>query len=524
MKFALLGISHETNTFSKIPANYDQFKNSARDGILYGDKILNQFRHSNYTIAGYMEASEIYNFKLIPLMYAQTGPIGTITKDAYDVLSSEMFEMLKSQGPWDAVLIANHGAAVSEEFPDMDGKFCQTVRKIVGEDVPIGITLDMHANISTALIEHTDVCVVWRTCPHLDAKVRGKKCADIIYHAVTKKIVPTQHIETPPLLVNIVKQFTGEEPMKSLVDDCINANNNKGILDTSIAEGYPYADVEEMGMSWIAISDNNRTLAEKTAKWMANRAWEKRKELNKPVLSITEALHEADKKYLGPKPHGKENPLPSDGSALQVMPKSEHSELGPYVLMDVGDNIGGGSSADSTFILHTAKKLKITGILQTIYDPDAVQKCLKSGIGSTVDLIVGGKTDDMHGDPINIEGEIRNISDGKFEDHRPTHGGFTYFDNGISVRIDTNDGNTILLTSTRSGNTSREQMYSNGIKPEDYRIVVAKGVSSPRPAYQPIAADILIVNTPGVTTADLSTFHYKRRRKILYPFDLNAKY
>ncbi|MQG47215.1 MAG: M81 family metallopeptidase, partial [SAR202 cluster bacterium] len=105
MKFALLGISHETNTFSKIPANYDQFKNSARDGILYGDKILNQFRHSNYTIAGYMEASEIYNFKLIPLMYAQTGPIGTITKDAYDVLSSEMFEMLKSQGPWDAVLI-----------------------------------------------------------------------------------------------------------------------------------------------------------------------------------------------------------------------------------------------------------------------------------------------------------------------------------------------------------------------------------------------------------------------------------
>ena len=130
----------------------------------------------------------------------------------------------------------------------------------------------------------------------------------------------------------------------------------------------------------------------------------------------------------------------------------------------------------------------------------------------------------MHGEPINIEGEVRNISDGKFEDHRPTHGGFTYFDNGISIRIDTNDGNTILLTSSRSGNTSREQMYSNGIKPEHYRIVVAKGVSSPRPAYQPIAADILIVNTPGVTTADLSTFHYKRRRKILYPFDLNANY
>ena len=126
--------------------------------------------------------------------------------------------------------------------------------------------------------------------------------------------------------------------------------------------------------------------------------------------------------------------------------------------------------------------------------------------------------------PILNIGMLGSVSDGKFLDHRPTHGGYSNFDNGISVRIDTSDGNTILLNSNRSGNTTREQMYSNGIKPESYKIIVAKGVSSPRPAYQPIAAKILIVNTPGVTTADLNTFNYIRRRKSLYPFDLNANY
>ncbi len=105
-----------------------------------------------------------------------------------------------------------------------------------------------------------------------------------------------------------------------------------------------------------------------------------------------------------------------------------------------------------------------------------------------------------------------------------THGGFRFFDAGRSVRLDTTDGHTLLLTSKRAGNTSRYQMYSAGILPETYRIVVAKGVVSPRPAYQPIAGEVILVNTPGVTTADLSTFTYGHRRRPLYPFETDATY
>ena len=120
MRFAILGISHETNTFSEVPATYEKFEEAL---MLRGQEIVKQYVDAEYTMTGYLQAAEEFGFEAVPLMYANTGPIGTITKDAYDRITAEMFGMLRDQGPWDAVLICNHGAAVSEEFPDMDAEF-----------------------------------------------------------------------------------------------------------------------------------------------------------------------------------------------------------------------------------------------------------------------------------------------------------------------------------------------------------------------------------------------------------------
>ena len=192
--------------------------------------------------------------------------------------------------------------------------------------------------------------------------------------------------------------------------------------------------------------------------------------------------------------------------------------------MDVGDNIGGGSSADSTILLEAAQRLGVRSYLQTLYDPEAVAACVAAGVGAQLETAVGGKTDDMHGHPVTVPGRVRLIADGQFEDPRPTHGGGRFFDQGTTAVLDTDDGHTLVLTSRRLGNTSIEQMYSLGINPERYQVVVAKGVVSPRPAYQPIAAQIVLVNTPGVTTSDLSFFAYQNRRRPLYPFESDAAY
>lgn len=526
MRFAILGISHETNTFSRVPADYHQFEMA---DLLRGDEIVKQFESALYTTAGYLQAARDFGFEAVPLMWAQTGPIGTITKDAYDRITAEMFQMLRDQGPWDAVLLPNHGAAVSEEFPDMDGEFTRAVREIVGPDVPVGITLDMHANVSKAVVANTDVCVVWRTNPHLDPKPRGYKCAELIYRTAKGEIKPTQWIEMPPMVVNIVRQFTGEEPMKTIVADSIEALKRPGVLDTSTAEGYPYSDVAEMGMSWIAITDNNPALAKETAIWMAERAWKHREALNTPVSSIKDALETAQRRYRGPRRLGDWVEVPMDGTALAAPAAAETADgkapsTGPIVLMDVGDNIGGGSSADSTFILAEAQKMGVKSLLQSLYDPESVEACVAAGVGAEVTLKVGAKTDDMHGKPVQVTGKVRAIIDGDWEDFGATHGGYRFYDAGVSVRLDTTDGHTLFLNSRRTGNTSRYGMYAAGIIPEHYQIVVAKGVVSPRPAYQPIAGEVILVNTPGVTTADLSYFTYNRRRKPLYPFEPDTEY
>ena len=194
------------------------------------------------------------------------------------------------------------------------------------------------------------------------------------------------------------------------------------------------------------------------------------------------------------------------------------------MLMDIGDNIGGGSSADSTVILAEAQSMGIRNLLQTLNDPESVQVCIAAGVGSHITLMVGAKTDDMHGVPLEVTGTVRLISDGKLEDPKPTHGGWRYYDGGPTVVLDTTDGHTLVLNSRRVGNTSIQQMYALGIRPEEMDVIVAKGVVSPRPAYESIASRIILVNSPGVTTSDLSTFQYMRRRVPLYPFEAEARY
>ena len=500
IRLALAGLYHETNTFSSVPADYNTFS------IFRGEEIEKEYGNSLTTNAGYLAISSSYvNVDVVPLIFAITGPIGTITKDAFDQIVGELIQYLEDQGPWDGILLSLHGAAVSEEYSDCDGEIAYRVRSLVGPDVPVGLSVDMHANISKKMVENTDVLTVYRTNPHLDAKERSQECADLIVKTINGQIEPVMWLETPPMVINIVKQYTGDEPMRSIMSNLLAVLEKPGVIHGSVAEGYPYADVPEMGMGFLTIVDSkeigkdeaNKT-AREGAQWMATRAWAKRDDFNNDIPDPDQALLFADAQH---------NP----GDA-------------PIVLMDVGDNIGAGSSADSTHILAEAQRLGIEGYLQTLYDPASVQECIEAGVGSDVSLKVGGKTDHLHGSPISIEGKVRTLFNGKFEDHRPTHGGFQFYDGGLTAVVDTTDRHTIVLTSLRCGNTSLEQMYSAGVDPTKYRMVVAKGVVSPRPAYQPIAKEIILVNTPGVTTSDLEYFEYRRRRGSLFPFDRTADY
>ena len=196
----------------------------------------------------------------------------------------------------------------------------------------------------------------------------------------------------------------------------------------------------------------------------------------------------------------------------------------PVVLLDTGDNIGGGSPGDSTHLLAAAQRLGIRGIFQTLCDPEAVEASSAAGIGTRVNLAVGGKTDLLHGAPVTIVGTVTVLFDGLFEDATPVHGGFRFYDSGESALIATDDGHDLLLTSLPVGTTSLQQLRSVGIEPTTQPIIIAKGVNSPRAAFEPIASAMLYVATPGATSADLTSFAYRHRRRPMFPFESNAAY
>ena len=492
IRIATAGFQHESNTFSTVPASLDKF---IRSGILVGDAIRQEYATSQTTLAGFFAAAaEDPEVELVPLVFTRLTPMAAITHEAIAYIVDRIVAAIRDNGPWDAVLLPQHGAAVSETWPDADGELVRRVREAVGPRVPIGVALDMHGNISPQMVENADITTVYQTNPHIDAYEQALLCARLTLRMVRGEIRPVTALRTPPLMVNILNQGTSDPPMSDLLRIADEQRRRLGVLSVSVVEGYPYSDVAEMGMSFIAVTDNDKALADDVARTLADAAWSMRAALNTGGTGIDEALLRA-----------------------------KAAPAGPVVLFDVGDNVGGGSPGDSTLILHAARRLGISGLLQALADHAAVRACEEAGVGGRIALSVGGKTDDRHGAPFAITGAVTALSDGRYEETGPTHGGFRFYNDGPSVAISTDDGYTLVLITHPGGTMSLQQFRMLGIEPRDAKIIVAKGVHSPRPAVEPIAREMIWVATPGVTTADLSTFSYRHRRVPLYPLEPGAE-
>jgi microcystin degradation protein MlrC len=489
IRIATAGFQHESNTFSSVPASLDQWQ---RAGILEdAASIRAEYATSQSTLAGFFAAAqEDPEVDLVPLFFTRLMPMGAITPEATAALFDRIIAALRDHGPWDAVLLPLHGAAVSTSWPDADGELVRRVRHAVGPRVPIGVALDMHANIAPLLVANADIVTVYQTNPHVDAYAQALHCARLTVRTARGRIRPTSALEMPPLLVNILCQGTNDAPMKDLLQLADAQARRAGVLSVSVVEGYPYADVAEMGMSFLAITDNDPALARDVARQLALAAWQMRAALNRGATAIDAALLRA-----------------------QAAP------AGPVVLFDVGDNVGGGSPGDSTHILHAARRLGVADLLQAVCDPAVVHMAQDAGVGGRIRALVGGKSDHMHGEPFAIEAIVTALSDGRYEETGPTHGGFRFFNDGPSCALRTTDGYLLVVTSRSAGSASLQQFRTLGIEPLEVKIIVAKGVHSPRPAMEPIATELIWVATPGVTTADLSTFTYRNRRVPLYPLE-----
>lgn len=491
-RVGVAGFIHESNTFSATPTTREHF---VQGSLTKGPALIERWTGIHHEWGGFLEGAKQLGFTPVPIMATFAIPSGTITSKTFSELADEMTDSLKAALPLDGVLLGLHGATVAENFRDADGEMARRFREIVGPNIPIVMTLDLHANVSQKMIANTDATVFYRSNPHLDQEQRGLEAANLMSRILAGSIHPRQALEQPPLIINISKQYTVQPPAVGLYDDVKTVMQWPGILSASVAMGFYYADVEEMGASFLAVADGDQALAQKAARWMAKRAWGRRQDFVGNLPKPPEAVRQA-----------------------------AQSPQGPVVLMDVGDNVGGGSAADSTILFEEILKQNVPNALVILFDPAAVEMCVATGVRKEVDLKVGGKTDQLHGNPVQVKAKVRTISDGLFVETKVRHGGWGLNDQGVTVVLETEQQHTVVLTSMRMAPMSLEQILSLGIKPEQKKILIAKGVIAPRAAYEPVASEIITVDTPGSTSADPANFKYRCRRSPLYPLESNAEY
>tara|TARA_B100000941_G_scaffold286039_1_gene258984 strand:+ start:785 stop:2263 length:1479 start_codon:yes stop_codon:yes gene_type:complete len=480
---------HESNTFISKKTPVENFMNPNYGDFILGKNIIEHFKGGNHELSGSIDELEKQGVEFIPKMCAIATPSGTVEKEAFNQIIDKLLSDINSD-ECDGLIVNLHGATVSEEYLDADGEVLQRLRKKLGKDFPIVCTLDKHANVSTKMFKNADVLIIFRTCPHLDTYDRGVEAAKIIIEIVKKNIKPTGTFIAPPMMINMTKQNTFEEPVNQIIKKMDEISNDDSVISASFALGFQFADVPEIGSSFIVYTDNNSDLSRLKCENVAEFAWENRHDYNLQAFEISEAVEIA-----------------------------KNSKEYPVILNDVGDNTGGGSSADSTFLLHEIISQDVDNYCTVFFDPKSVEECVQKGIGEKVQLDVGGKVDDQHGNPVKIKAVVKNITDGIWEDSEIRHGGYTKYNQGITVLVETDKGGSIILTTLRQPPQSIGQITHIGIDPKKKQLITTRGVILPRPAYDPFAAKTLLVNTKGTTTADLKNLNFKNIEREIYPIN-----
>lgn len=489
MRVAIGGILHESSSFSNLLTDRAAFE---RSSLKTGEAIVAERAESHHEVGGFIAGARQAGFEIVPTLVAEAIPSGPVTDEALDDLTGELVRRLQKAGKLDGLLLALHGALVTAKHPHGDAEILRRVREAMGEGFPIIVTNDFHANIAPEIVERSTVLLTYQTNPHVDQRQRGIKAAGILDRILAGAARPVQALAKPPMLFNIRFQNTSREPLAPIVEESRRLERDPRILAASVAGGFQYADVPQMGPSAVVVADGEPELAQREAQRLADLLWGTRDRLKLDLPEAAEAVRRAIE-----------------------------SSKPPVVLVDMGDNVGAGSAADSTFLLAELIRQKASGWVVVIADPEAVARAARAGAGGEFHGRVGGKRDKLHGEPVEIAGRVRLVYDGRYVETEVRHGGRRYNDQGLSAVVEVAGGapeapSLVLLTSLRQPPFSLQQLISAGIYPERQKILVVKAAIAYRAAYEPVAGEIIEVDTGGLAAINPARFTYQRVRRPMW--------
>ena len=482
--------SHETNTFSNIPTTMEEF---AKQGIAHGDEIPHRFRGTNTIEAAFMDAAEEHGFELIWTVFGSAIPGGPVSREAFDYFSGHLLEGLQAAGKIDGVLLHLHGAMVTDDLDDGEGHVLEAIRRLVGPDVPIVTTLDLHANMTPRIIQNCHALTGYDTYPHVDMYERAREAANILVRIIRGELRPTMALECPALLTPLQTQVTTRDtPMKRIIDLVHRLEEDPRVISIAAFGGFPFADIAPAGFSCVVVTDNDPALAARLAKQVTDAA-----------------VAEGDNWIV--------HPTPPEEAVRRAMA----APRGPVILADIADSGAGGTAGDATVTFKTLLDMGArNAAVCSISDQEAINICLAAGVGAEVSMLVGGKRDKLHGDPVPVTGKVRLIHEGAFVRQGPM-GCSVLQTVGRCVVLDIGGrgGIELMLTEHRAHPNDLQYFRAFGIEPTERQILVLKSAAHYRAAFDPIAVETIEVDAPGITSPRLERYPYKNIRRPIYPFD-----
>ena len=485
MRIAIAKYGQETSSFSPVPTTLDTFK---LYGLYEGQEILEKSKGVG-PIGGFLKAAEEEDLAWtpLPLIRGWAGASGIITADTLKFFEDKLIEGLQAVQPIDAFYFDLHGAGQAENAPDSEGYLLQVLRQALGDNVPIVISLDHHANVTQLMIDCVDGLVADRTQPHKPFET-GQLAGKMLFALLRGEIKPTIAWHKIPMIVHQEQFLTRQGPMKEWFDLAREMENRPGVISASTCPLQPWLDVPEGGWSAIVVTDNDLPLAQKLSAELANKAWELREQFWKLDSIPVEA-------------------------AIQ---RAVAAEKGLVILSDTGDAVFGGATGDSTVILKEMLRQQITQTaLVPMVDPEVVEAAIAAGQGNEITASVGGKLDSRYSQPVQLTAKVAGIGGGRFE---AVVVGLESFDMGRSVLLEVGNIN-IVVSEKRGVGGNHPIVYRHfGLEPGQAKMVVLKTASNWQ-YYDGMTSEVIRVDTPGMTMSHLEKFDWVQLPRPIYPLD-----
>lgn len=481
-RIAIAGFQHETNCFVNSRTDFSYFASHRdRPPLVYGDDVLKWLTTNSFAMAGFIQSMQDAH-QLVPLLWTSGGAGGMVTRDAFERIAGSIVGRLSEAMPVDAVYLDLHGAMVTEDFEDGEGELLRRIRAAVGEQVPVVISLDYHANVTPAMVQFTDGLVGYRTYPHVDRVETGQYAARITEALLTRGRPAGRALRKLPFLIPLNGQCTLVDPSKYVVDRSRVLEGE--VVNLSYLAGFPPSDLHWCGPAVIAHAWTQEA-AERAADEMYAVIAEREGQFAEEMVS------------------------PEEGVARAMRIASDADR--PVVIADTQDNPGCGGTADATGLLKALVAADAQGaVLGFLCDAEAATAAHAAGVGQRITIALGGRSGPDGVTPLQATFDVDALGDGRFTSDGSVSGG-RKMDVGMMALLRLG-GVRVAVTSKRLQAYDQAPFRHVGIEPTRQKILALKSTCHYRAEFEPMAQAVIVVLAPGYYLADPTDYPFRKLR------------